>query len=99
MKTTPEHAQATLRKLKMSFNFGGTFCTAIFENDIGTVVDSKGPFSSMTEEGPPNTSIEFTNAPFKGTCEGKPTRKFTGEFSAKFFVETMSTLTDTVWIE
>jgi hypothetical protein len=99
MKTTPEHALATVHKLKMSYNVGGKFCTAIFEGTKGTVVDSKGPFSSMTEEGPPNTAIEFVNAPFNGSCEGKPVRKFNGELTAKFFVETMSTLTDTVWIE
>jgi hypothetical protein len=99
MKTTPEHALATVHKLKMSYVNSGKFCTAVFEGMKGNVVDSKGPFSSLTEEGPPNTYIEFKNALFEGSCEGKPVRKFRGEFNAKFFVETMSTLTDTVWIE
>lgn len=99
MRTTPEHAQATVHKLKLSYEISGQFCTATFEGTKGTVVDSKGPFSSLTEEEPPNTSIEFANAPFTGTCEGKTMTKFKGELTAKFFVETMSTLTDTVWIE
>ena len=99
LRTVPERAQATVHKLKLSYVIGKRFCTASFEGMQGTVVDSKGPFSSLTEEGPPNTYIEFAKAPFKGLCEGKPARKFNGELSAKFFVETMSTLTDTVWIE
>lgn len=99
MATTPEHAQATVHKLRLSYQIGGKFCTAKFEGMKGTVVDSKGPFGALTEEGPPNTYIDFVNAPFLGSCEGKPTSKFKGELNARFFVETMSTLTDTVWIE
>jgi hypothetical protein len=88
--------KAKLHKLKMSIDVGGVYCTATFENTEGEVIDSTGPF---VEEEPPNTAIQFNGAPFSGTCEGKPVIKFKGFLYANVFVETTSTLTDTVWIE
>jgi hypothetical protein len=90
---------AKLHKLKMSFEpLPEEFCTATFENTPGEVVDVGGPFS---EESFPNTFIAFRSAHFTGSCVpvGKPLKKFNGELTATLFVETPSTVTDTVWIE
>ena len=87
---------AKVHKLKLSMEVAKRFCTATFENTPGEVIDSSGPFN---EETTPNTAIQFNGAPFTGICEGKPTLKFTGKLFANLFVETMSTTTDTVWIE
>jgi hypothetical protein len=86
---------ATIHKLKLSEEIGGVFCTLALEGAKAEVNDWAGPF---TEESPANLNLQFTKAPLSGTCEGKPVKKFTGEFTANFFLETMSTLTDTAWI-
>lgn len=88
--------KASIHNLKLSSVVGGKFCTSTFENTIGEVVDE---LPGIPEETIPNTHLVFTKAPFTGTCEGKPVTKFNGELTAEFFVETMSTLTDTVWVE
>jgi len=88
--------KATLHKLKLSMQVGKVFCTSTFENTSGEVVDVREGF---VEETTPNTNIQFIRAPFTGTCEGKPLIKFSGLLTANLFVETMSTTTDTVWIE
>jgi hypothetical protein len=86
---------ATIHKLKLSENIGGFFCTLTLEGAKAEVNDSTGPF---TEEAPPNLNLQFTRAPLTGSCEGKIVRKLKGEFTANFYLETMSTLTDTAWI-
>jgi len=88
---------AKLHKLKMSWEIKpGIFCTGTFENTPGEVIDVGGPFK---EESFPNTFIQFKGAPFTGSCATKPIKKFNGEMTGALFVETPSTITDTVWIE
>ena len=59
--------------------------------------NSLGPF---TEEAPKNLNVQFTNAPLKGICitEGKE-ESVTGTATGNFFLETMSTTTDTAWVQ
>jgi hypothetical protein len=87
---------ATVHKLKLSENIGSAFCTLSLEGAKGEVHNSSGPF---VEESTPNLNVQFTKAALSGSCvEGPITRKFTGTFTANYFLETMSTLTDTAWI-
>jgi hypothetical protein len=85
--------KATVHTLKLSQNFGGTFCTLEL-NGAEAEVNDVFPFG--LEEAPNNLNLQFTNAKLKDTC-GET--KSEGEFTANFFVETMSTLSDTAWIE
>jgi hypothetical protein len=83
--------EATLHKLRLSENVEGQFCTANLEG-------AKGPVSNATsgfvEESPPNLSVAI-NAIVPTVC-GK--EKVKEEIKGRFFVETMSTATDTVFI-
>lgn len=90
---------ATIHKLKLSMNFGGTFCTIPIEGMTGEVINYNG-LSPLEEEKLPNLELAFVNAPSGGfaTCEGS-TRKYSVSLTASFFAETLSTLSDTVWIE
>jgi hypothetical protein len=83
---------ATIKRLKLSLNKGGTFCTVWIENVTGELVNALEPF---VEEAPPNLNVTFAG-PTKVACQGA--KKTTGFVAARFFLETMSTTTDTAWI-
>jgi hypothetical protein len=82
---------ATFHKLRFSQNIEGLFCTENFEGITGEVFNAAEGF---VEEMPPNLSIGI-KAVAPVTCPGK---KGTVELIARFFLETMSTTTDTAWI-
>jgi hypothetical protein len=83
---------ATFNNLKFSQNIAGLFCTESLPGIKGEVANGAEPF---VEEMPPNLSVGI-----KGigpvTCGGK--KAGTVEVIARFFLETMSTTTDTAWI-
>lgn len=87
---------AHIHKLKFSSDVAGTFCTTTFEGIEGKV---ENVTSGFMEEMPPNLNLQFTNAIGTGTCVEKETRKIKVELTANFFLETMSTITDTAFIE
>ncbi len=82
---------ATVHKLKFSQNIEGTFCTETLEGIKGEVTNGAEPF---VEEMPPNLSVGVKGV---GTvvCPGS---KGKVELTARFFLETMSTTTDTAFI-
>jgi hypothetical protein len=82
---------ATIRKLKFSQNIEGKFCTATVEGVMGEVTNGAEPF---VEESPPNLTVAI-KAPIPVVC-GKT--KVPAELIARFFLETMSTTTDTAFI-
>ena len=88
---------ATLHDLKFSQNIGGKFCVGNLDGLAGTVANSEGPF---VEEKIPNLNVQFTNVvvPVSNAVgsTGCPTE---GKLTANFFLETMSTTTDTAWFE
>jgi hypothetical protein len=88
---------ATIHKLKLSMSIAGKFCTVPFEGTQGEVVNLKG---FPGEERAPNLELVFTGAPGTSfaTCEGTTTT-YKVFLTAHYLLETMSTLTDTVWIE
>jgi hypothetical protein len=83
---------ATIHKLKLSQNKAGLFCTVNLNGVKGEFFNSPGPF---VEEGPPNLTLTVPPTPVKITGTGCPG---TGVFQATFYLETMSTITDTAWI-
>jgi hypothetical protein len=83
--------EATLRKLKLSLNVAGSFCTANLEGAKGPVFNATAGF---VEESPPNL-VMATNAIVPATCSGKKAKL---EIKARYFLETMSTTTDTAFI-
>ena len=88
---------ATIHELKLSMNFEPTFCTIPLEAVTGEVVNLKG---FPGEEEAPNLELVFSAAKSTGfaTCEGSK-NKYEVSLTAHFLLETMSTLTDTVWVE
>jgi hypothetical protein len=83
---------ATVHKLKLSHNKAGRFCTSDLEGIKGEV---KNVVEGFVEESPPNLNVSFEGAPITVTC-GKTKEK--GVFIAHFFLETMSTTTDTAFV-
>jgi hypothetical protein len=83
---------ATLHKLAFSHNIKGAFCTTNLEGAKGEIKNVEAGF---VEESPPNLSLIFEAVPMAVTC-GKA--KTAGVFFAHFFLETMSTLTDTAFV-
>jgi hypothetical protein len=86
-----EPFEAILHKLKMSLNRGSTFCTTSGEGIPGTIGNVTEGF---VEESPPNLSMIFSG-PVTTIC-GKT--KEVGTFFVDFFLETMSTTTDTAFV-
>jgi hypothetical protein len=93
-ETTPW--TATVNDLRWSFNDtaigSAIWCTGDANGITGTVTNSAGPF---TEEKEPNLKAEFNAAAVTVTGTGCPTK---GSVTGTFFLETPSTLTDTVWV-
>jgi hypothetical protein len=87
--------KAKIEKLKLSENFQGTWCTESF-NIEGTL---RNPTEKLVEEKQPNLTLEISNQPFSAICLSSTGAKFTakGVLFANFFLDTMSTLTDTAW--
>jgi len=87
--------KANIALLKFSENFLGTWCTESF-NIEGTL---RNPTEGLVEEKQPNLTLEINNQPFSASCLSSTGAKFTarGALFANFFLDTMSTLTDTVW--
>jgi hypothetical protein len=83
---------ATFKQLKFSQNIGGLFCTENLAGIVGEVSNGAEPF---VEEMPPNLSVGLKGSG-PVTCGGK--KAGTVEIIARFFLETMSTTTDTAWI-
>jgi hypothetical protein len=83
----------TVHKLKLSQNKAGTFCTVNLEGVKGEL---KNVVEGFVEESPPNLNLEFAGAPIAYVCGAS---KFGGTLLANFFLETMSTTTDTAFIE
>jgi hypothetical protein len=83
---------ATIHKLKLSLNKAGVFCTVSLEGVKGEIHNIAEGFA---EEAPPNLNVAF-EGPTAVTC---------GKFKGGGFVimhvslETMSTTTDTAWVE
>jgi hypothetical protein len=82
---------ATVHKLKLSQNVGGTFCTDSLEGIKG---EMKNATEGFVEEAPPNLNVALAG-PITVKCG---TSSSHGTFSGKFFLETMSTTTDTAFI-
>jgi len=83
---------ATLHKLKFSLNKSRTFCTVSLEGAKGTV---ENVVEGFVEESPPNLNMTFPGVPTSVICG---TTKLKGIFAANFFLETMSTTTDTAFL-
>ncbi len=91
IKLTGPAFEATLSKLKLSEDIAGSFCTANLEGVKGEV---SNPTTGLVEESPANLNVAI-NAIVPITC-GKEKAK--EEIKARFFLETMSTTTDTAFI-
>jgi hypothetical protein len=83
---------ATVHKLKLSQNRPAGFCTVNLEGIKGEL---HNVVEGFVEEAPPNLNVGFEGVPITTTC-GK--KKFAEIFVANFFLETMSTTTDTAFI-
>jgi hypothetical protein len=87
---------ATVNDLKFSQNIPGIgFCTGDLNGITGTVTNSEGPF---VEEKTPNLNVQFTKQKVAITSSGGTNCPKEGELTANFFLETMSTKTDTAWV-
>jgi hypothetical protein len=82
----------TIHKLKFSQNIEGRFCTVSAEGVTGAVSNVTEGF---VEESPPNLNIAI-KAVVPAVCPGVKGVKV--EIIARFFLETMSTTTDTAFI-
>jgi hypothetical protein len=82
---------ATFKKLKLSQKIEGTFCTVSIEGVTGEVTNATAGF---VEESPPNLNVSVS-ALVPVACPGE---KVKAEVKARFFLETMSTVTDTAFI-
>jgi hypothetical protein len=82
---------ATIKKLKLSQEVEGAFCTVTVENVTGEITNVTAGF---VEESPPNLNMSL-NAIVPVVC---PKEKVKTEIAARFFLETMSTTTDTAFI-
>jgi hypothetical protein len=83
---------AEIRKLKLSQNREGSFCTL---NLAGVKGEITNPVGGLVEESPPNLMAVFSSGGIPVSC-GKA--KFEEFFTASFTLETPSTETDTAWI-
>jgi hypothetical protein len=83
---------ATLHKLKLSHDKKGVFCTSSLEGAKGPILNVAEGF---VEESPPNLKLTL-EGPTTVTCAGVKTAGF---FIGHFFLETMSTTTDTAFLE
>ena len=83
---------ATVHKLKLSHNKAGTFCTTNLEGIKG---EFKNVAEGFVEESPPNLNLSFEGVPISFACGAS---KGKGVFIAHFFLDTMSTTTDTAFI-
>ncbi|HWX96153.1 MAG TPA: hypothetical protein VNZ01_04805 [Solirubrobacteraceae bacterium] len=83
---------ATVHKLKLSHNKAGTFCTSNLEGIKGEI---KNVAEGFVEESPPNLNLSFEGVPIAVTCGSVKTG---GVLIAHFFLDTMSTTTDTTFI-
>jgi hypothetical protein len=81
---------AKITKLKLSVNKAGAFCTIGVE-PAGELINVAEGF---VEESPPNLNVTLAGK----TGVACPGKKFSGTFVANFFLETMSTTTDTAWV-
>jgi hypothetical protein len=81
---------AKITKLKFSLDKAGTWCTLGGE-PTGELINVGEGF---VEESPPNLNVTLATKT-GGVCGGK---KFSGTFVGNFFLETMSTTTDTAWV-
>jgi hypothetical protein len=87
---------ATVNDLKFSQNIPGIgFCTGDLNGITGAITNSEGPF---VEEKTPNLNVQFTKAKVAITASGGVGCPKEGELTANFFLETMSTKTDTAWV-
>lgn len=85
---------ATVRKLKLSQNIAGKFCTANLEGIRGTLSNVTTGF---VEESPPNLNLQFTGVVVPVTCTGTK-QHISAALTANFFLETPSTDTDTAFV-
>jgi len=87
---------AKITGLKLSQNFGGTWCTETLTIE-GTL---RNPTSGLVEEKEPNLNLEINAQPITALCVTSTNQKVTvkGHLYANFFLDTMSTTTDTVWV-
>jgi hypothetical protein len=83
---------ATFHRLRLSVDREGQFCTANLEGVTGEFFNVTGGF---VEEAPPNLLLVIKFAPISVACEGAVT---TGHITALFYLESMSTTTDTAFI-
>jgi hypothetical protein len=83
---------ATINKLRLSVNRAGVFCTVYLEGVQGVLSNVAEGF---VEESPPNLNVGF-EGPTLIKCPHA--KKKSGYFAAHFFLETMSTTTDTAWV-
>jgi hypothetical protein len=85
---------ATIRNLKLSLNVSkGTYCTANLNGIHGEV---NNVIEGFVEEAPPNLNVQFTKAAIAVTGTG--CTETAAEFTANFYLETMSTITDTAFV-
>jgi alpha-tubulin suppressor-like RCC1 family protein len=85
---------ATVHRLKLSQNIGGTFCTETVNNVTGTLTNVTAGF---VDEAPPNLTLQITHAPIKISCPASEL-KVTATLTASFFLETPSTATNTAFV-
>ena len=81
-----------IHKLRLSFDREGVFCRVTLEGVPGALENATEGF---VEEAPPNLSMIFNGPPVSTVC-GKA--KEVGPFGGIFFLETMSTTTDTAFV-
>jgi hypothetical protein len=87
---------ATIHYMTISQDFGGKFCAWNLDQIPGLIENTTEAF---VEEAPPNLSLKFhaVEVPVKNMTKSEGCPK-TGQFSAEFFLETMSTATDTAFV-
>jgi alpha-tubulin suppressor-like RCC1 family protein len=92
---------ATITNLLLSQKYPERFCTDNLSGIKATAVENG--LGALSEESAANLHIRIIDAPISVSCApiGNPTKRerFTGRVSADFFLETMSTTTDTAFIE
>jgi hypothetical protein len=83
---------AVVHSMKLSINRAGTFCTVALN---GAAAGVENAVEGFVEESPPNLTLNFAGVPVTTTCGAV---KEKGPFVAHFFLDTMSTTTDTAFV-
>jgi hypothetical protein len=90
---------ATITNLLVSQKYPNEWCTIALATTGGIV---ENVLSGFSEEGPSNLEVKFHSSAASERCTPNGTteiHKFVGPVDGRFFLETMSTATDTAFVE